>query len=367
VWRLFPGKTYRFLREFQDNQVAFLDFPGLLLPHGAFNAEGPDADAIVLAAQERRKWAADMFAFNRRSDPGDPPQEPSRCLEDYRQEVLPKKFLSDKAALGAFFGAAGKGDLIVVPDRISSRRILIGELLEGPDHRIVATAPDWYGSESIPARPVRWFPVVNELELPEELSDVLRRPNPFTLLSRIFYPEIFDQTYGTYQFGEAQAARLTTSAPDFTSSDNLDLSLLVQMVAVLLYSAEHDQGPFEHFGQVLDFSVPADLIASLAISIHSPGAFHIKASGLLPLAFAAMFALLSTAEAAERPRPEDVSVVNSAEQGALNPCADVIDEKVRTIVRLMGHDLWKAACERAHRLTQNSQMHGDSRATQKRK
>ncbi|MFC7475608.1 hypothetical protein ACFQS7_14645 [Dankookia sp. GCM10030260] len=360
IWRLFPGKTYRFLQEFKNNQVVFLDFPGLVLPNDFYFEDKLLTDAIVLAGLARRDWVAAMVKANRLGK--ELPVEPPRNPVSYFEQTLPKKALSDRAALIALFRSAQKNDLVVVPDRIPSRQILVGEFLDEPEIRTVATAPDFYGSEPIPARPVRWFPVVNEVDLSRELSDVLRRPNPFTLLGRNFYPQIFDETYGTYRFGEAQAARLLTSGPDFTGDDNLDLSLLIKAVTVLSYSAEHGRRRFETLSEVLDVQLTSDFAMSLGINVHSPGAFHLKSASALPLVFTALFALMVSAEGAEQPRPQDIKVVNTSERASDDPCAVEIDERVRTVVSLMGFDLWKSFCERAKRLAQNPQMQGTGRA-----
>ncbi|MDO9712472.1 hypothetical protein [Paracraurococcus lichenis] len=366
VWRLFPGKKYRFLQSFERQHSVFLDLPGLQLPDGPITSDLPDLDARILAARAIEPWAARAAQLARQGRTDEIPDPPDRDIAAYADKRLPKEAHTDKGAVIGFFARAAIGDLVVVPDAIPTRRVLIGEFIDGPERRTSVILPEMYGDEPMPARLVRWYPPVNELELSAELSTVLRRPNAFTLLGQSFHQEIFDHSYGTYYADGVYATRLWTEAERFTTEDALSLSLLSRLASTVAQAQEaglSDPVQIAHIWQVLEVDVAERFLLDLKVNINSPGSLALKSRTLAPLILAALFSLLTTASAAEpQPNPNGAKVVNTAATGTPDPCAPAVDEAVREALSYMQYDVWRNACLRAKSLAEHPRMRGDSRA-----
>jgi hypothetical protein len=294
VWRLFPGKDYRFLDFFEGQQVAFLDFPGMILPDGNVTRDTPMLRERVILARAVQNWAIAYQRHVRNAMTGSPPPEPSRDLGSYTKGH--RVVTNDVGAIVSFFGEAKQGDLVVIPDKLSSRRVLIGEFLEPPERRLPMHIAR-YGAEQVPARRVRWFPSVEELSLPEGLSDVLRRPNPFTLLGKQFHQDIYSGSYGTFYGGDVFATRFHTRAPDFTNSDNFDFGIITTLWSKICadIAAGKTDVTYADLSILFEGAIPPEFKPSMACNINSPGLFDFKASTIVPLFAAVMFALASVA------------------------------------------------------------------------
>jgi hypothetical protein len=254
-----------------------------------------------------------------------------------------------------------QGDLIIVPAPIPQRRILVGEFLYGPERRTWAVAPK-YGKEPIPGRAVRWFPPINEIELPERVSEVVRRPNPFVSFDLRLYREIFDRTFGTYAFDNQHSARFDTRSQAFTGDDSLDFIVLSEAVANMVAACENPGG-LSGFSSLVQLAVSqraAEYQSNLSININSPGSILTQSLSIVPLVFAALFSLFQTAQADDK--IPTATVVNSVERQIADHCAPKVDSAVQTILSTMQIEVWREACERSVRLRNNPQMQGVARA-----
>jgi hypothetical protein len=358
IWRLFPGSSYAFLPSFEKEGAVFLDFPGLVLPPGPVTEDLADLEDRIVASRALREWA--WVANRARREGREPPPAPSRDPAAHSDARRPRGIASDKGAVAGLFGRPAKGDLVVVPGPISSRTVRVGEFLDGPDRR-VGVKLERYGDEVVPARRVRWFPPINELELPERVSEVIRRPNPFVAFDKTQYTEIFDRTFGTYVFGDEYSARFDTKSARFTANDNLDLMLLAEAIATLVESSQIgvDVSRFGHLWQLAVQPKSAEYKSDLSININSPGSILFKSKSLVPLVFAAFFALASGVASAGEV-PGSVTVVNSASTEETDLCTPQVDERVRAALQLMQIEVWREACERSVRLRQQPEMVGRS-------
>jgi hypothetical protein len=133
IWRLFPGKDYSFLPDFQRLSAVFLDFPGIPLPDGPVSESLPDLAERIMVSRAVAEWAwkRERASVGER----DNYLPPSRNPADYVEERRPRNLAADKGAIAGLFGRPAKGDLVVVPAPISSRHVLVGEFLHGPERR----------------------------------------------------------------------------------------------------------------------------------------------------------------------------------------------------------------------------------------
>lgn len=163
---------------------------------------------------------------------------------------------------------------MVVPSSISSRQILVGEFLHSADRRTTATFSK-YGSESIPARSVKWLPAINEVELSPRVSETVRKPNPFVAFDRRLYSEIMDKAFGTYTYDGRFSARFDTLGPKFTGDDNLNFIILAEAVASLAQCSQLDHPRSSDSLLQLALYPKNDLHRlDLAININYPGSIQ---------------------------------------------------------------------------------------------
>jgi hypothetical protein len=100
IWRLFPGKDYIFLPDFQEQSVVFLDFPGLPLPDGPVSESLSDLAERIMVSNAVSEWAR----RRERADPSDRESRasPSRDPADYVNERRPRNLTIDKGAIAGF-------------------------------------------------------------------------------------------------------------------------------------------------------------------------------------------------------------------------------------------------------------------------
>jgi hypothetical protein len=304
--------------------------------------------------------AISEWAWKReRAEPGerDSYVSPSRDPADYEKERRPRNLAIDKGAIAGLFGRPAKGDLVVVPGPISSRHVLVGELLHGPERRTMAEVQQ-YGKVPIPARAVKWFPLINELELPERVSEVIRRPNPFVSFDLHFYSEIFDRTFGTYVQGDRYAARFDTKSDKFTGDDNFDFIILAESIAKIVQEIESG-GDISQYRNLLELAVSKReeiYKANLSININSPGSILSKSNKVIVLVFSALLSLMQIANAEEG--IPSVKVINTGSGHENDACTPHVDIQVQKALEFMQIEVWREACERSVRLRQNPQMQG---------
>lgn len=357
---MFPGYEYRLFDAFVKQQIVFLDMPGLELPKVEIKAGTEQLRERLILARRTRQWIAEYRRYANSSQSSEPPERPTRDLNAYHREGWYRGHQNELGAVTALFGAAAKGDLIVIPDRINTRRIMIGEFLDGPEMHSQTEMPRFFMDQTTPARRVRWFPAINELRVPLGISDVLRIPVPISLLAGDFYDSILELSYGTYYREQEYSARLTINGSDFDAQSALDLGSLAKLAAFVVSNMGHTDA--EGILSYQDLLVSAEFQPTLSLNINSPGFGNLRASTITPIVFVALFALLSDANANEMPKPGDVTVINSATQRA-DKCVTDIDKSVRDAFTLMSVNQWKVLCERAQRLKQGPELEVDGKAS----
>ncbi len=285
-------------------------------------------------------------------------QRPSSRNTHPNQDLVVMKI--QVGAIRGLFGEAAQGDLVVISSRLQERDILIGEFLDGPATRVTSSRIETFLGVPTPVRRVRWFDSVNELRLPTEISEVLRIPVPFSLLSRNLSEPIFQTTFRTYYRPTEYVAGIKIGSEDFTAQDNLDLALLVKYSAVLLSSLDSDDISEQIKGYV-DAFVASEFQPSLSLNINSSGFGFFRAATIVPLAFAAFLALASVVDTGEMPAANDVTVINGLGEKD-DVCAAAVDAAVKLSFEMMGYTQWKAMCLRSKRLNATAKLSVDSKA-----
>ena len=267
---MFPGARYKFLGEFRATNSVFLDMPGLDLPDGQLAMTTPMLRERIMASHATKTWLSDYRRWARSSSEGQEPARPTAALSEYSAKPKFNSYENQVGAVCGLFGEAAQGDLVVIPSRLQERDILIGEFLDGPATRVMSSRIESFAGVPTPVRRVRWFDRVNELRLPAEMSEVLRIPVPFSLLSRSLSQPISETTFRTYYGPNEYVAGIRIGSEDFTTQNNLDLALLAKYSAVLLSLLES----LDLRDQIRDYVeavAAAEFQPSISLNINSPG------------------------------------------------------------------------------------------------
>lgn len=341
VWRLFPGRSYRFLDDFRDQKVAFLDLPGLELPKGSLS-DSPDLLARVVAAQ---KFAA---AVPRKSNIG---------VEDFNW----RKFRHAKAtkvsgrlrqAVINFFEVARKGDLIIVPSSLSVGLLRVGEITSKRLHSVEGFHKRRYGAVPIPARRIKWIGSIRESQVSPALSESLRHQHPFSLVEKSLFAEVFAVAYSCFVYGDRHSAVIFNKKNDYLDKDAAFLALISKMAAVYCRVAKEGIEPPSRQATAIALllnEVPVEYTCSQIIDIHSPG-FNRFLSGMpTPLIIAASLGVLvalasSVLPASAEEALSQVEVVNTAAPPD-DECTYLVSEATMRLLKAMPIDELRQACE----------------------
>lgn len=358
IWRMFPGDGYRYLDSFIKNHLVFLEMPGLVLPVGKVTEESPEIKERLHLSRRTEQWILDYRKYAKSSAPGEPPERPNTDLSSYSLTALRRDQFNDLGAVRSLFGAAEKGDLVVVPGKLDTRQIFIGEFLDGPEDRIVHLDPELFIDQTTPARRVRWFPAVDELRVPRAFSGTLRIPPAISLVARSYESVILENSYGTFYRSNEFFARLRIDSLDFNTQNAFDLGSIAKLSSVICSLISDDAEFRAAIQNYADRLVNSEFQPTVTLNINSPGIGGLRAATFVPMFFAAFFGLLATANAGELPKPSDIKVVNSAGDEE-DVCSAQVSEKVRDTLKIMGYDQWKAQCERAKRLRDDAKLRVD--------
>ncbi len=116
AWRLFPGKSYKFLRTFDRTSRAFLDYPGLELPEGDL-AEAEDWIPRIAASEQ-------IIDLKRELGPD---HDPDIDLADFQRSPRTRYRSVIRQSFINLFQEARHGDYIIVPSSLSEGQIRIGQ------------------------------------------------------------------------------------------------------------------------------------------------------------------------------------------------------------------------------------------------
>lgn len=320
--------------------------------------ESPEIKERLHLSRRIEQWIRDYRKYAKSSTPGEPPERPNTNLSSYSSIALRRDQFNDLGAVRSLFGAAEKGDLVVVPGKLNTRQIFIGEFLGGPEDRIVHSDPDFFIDQTTPARQVRWFPAVDELRVPRAFSGTLRIPPAISLVARSYESVILENSYGTFYRSNEFFARLRIDSLDFNTQNAFDFGSIAKLASVICSLMADDDEFRAAIQNYADRLVNSEYQPTVTLNINSPGIGGLRAATFVPMFFVAFFGLLATANAGELPKPSDVKVVNSAgDEGDV--CSAQVSEKVRDTLKIMGYEQWKAQCERAKRLRDDAKLRVD--------
>lgn len=340
IWAMFPGLGRRFLSQYQDQGLIFLDMPGISLSPTVL------ADDRLLRKHIAMSIAwADYYRFG-----GD--KVPSRRPDDFS----PGRGRSFNSAVGNVknvFVRMRPGDLVLVGRQSLYDPILIGEI-EGEFDPKETVRVERYGNERIPARHVRWLAVnVERRYLSQTLSLLLSNRHAVISIDKDKYgEEVYKVAYGEYVFGTD--SRYVFQGPKYKNiapATVPGINLITYFVAAF-NACELDE--VEEFAKLdiqgaIDNYFEQDILHSFEIEFSSPGEYvlHAKRAALplfVAVAIAATDGYISGVQEAR-----SVEIMNSATtaQVAVPPPADAcieIQEKYRAIMNAINADRFNDLC-----------------------
>jgi len=276
IFKVSPGKTYRFYREVRRANAIFLDVRGL-------NALSGDpatwSDSAMLKAIADDRWDRELKSRAKGND-----AKGSMGISKIDRTRL--------GFLKALLGEAKKGDLVVVPVEGYSKDVLIGELLDEPwDVRTIEAVDGEEGPFTYIGRRVRWRAEQPKRFFSGEMIKALHTQTALFSLARSLHEEVYRLAYRNFVYRDNYVAEFYTSKARFTSEDSAVLSAWLNGFDFLqskMRSKEKLPGSFYEMGLS---KVPDADAADLTININSPGAFVLRSTGGFALALMAMFAL----------------------------------------------------------------------------
>lgn len=209
IFKVSPGKTYRFYKEARRTNTMFLDIRGL---DGISGHPVTWSDRELLKVISDDRWDRELKSRARGNEP-----KGTKGVSK-----------TDRTRLGflkALLGEAKKGDIVVVPAEGYSKDVLIGELLdERWDVRSIEANDGEDGIFIYIGRRVRWRAAQPKRFFSGEMIKALHTQTALFQLGRSLHEEIYRLAYKNFVYRGNFVAEFHTSKARFTSEDSAVLS-----------------------------------------------------------------------------------------------------------------------------------------------
>lgn len=347
VFKLFPGKGYKFYETILRTKIAFLDLRGLgELGPNASNWD--DKKLLRLISEDRVR----------------------RQIEEGGK--APKKLRAstgDKQALTFLKGLikARQGDLIMVPGSGYRSEVLIGQVLDEPGRLEPVTIRGDDTAEVYMGRRVRWVATRQKRLFDLELINQLQSRAAFFDIGYSHYEEVHRIAFDSYVYDGQFVGSFRTSKEIFTPKDNFLTSVWFELMEVVAEASS--EGAELDLDSIYEVVIQSDVDEAerqdLSISVQSPGKFTLRSLVATPLVTMALFAMASNGvsyAAAQKAKIETQSVAGVDDQ-----CVGQVDQSVKDYLRILGKDRWEQACRAAVRARKQSTLETPVTLTKERK
>lgn len=342
VWRLFPGSGYQFWEDFHEQDVGYLDFPGLELPKNVKLTEAPDLIARIARSQQIKNYLWSN---------GPEAKLPDFDLKKFADARHTQNRGRLRQALINFYEVAAAGDYVILPEPLYLSNVWVGRI---SSKRIVkGRFPHRYGANSIPARQITWLAKHKENTISSALSLMLRHQHPFTLLERSLFVEVFSLAHGSFVYRDRHAATVYNDKDDYLDSDAALLGAISRLSAAALMSVDKGEKGLtaEDFTDILLRSPPIEYTCTQEADIHSPGFNRYIAGTAVALVISAVTASLIglSYESSKAQLANDVGklvFLNSAPDA--DPlCTAKVSEAAARVLKALGTDRTWELCKAA--------------------
>lgn len=276
IFKVSPGKTYRFYKEVRRADAIFLDIRGLDELDG-HPITWSDQEIVKAIAADR--WDRELRSRNRGNEP-----KGSRAINR-----------TDRTRLGflkALLGEAQKGDLVIVPVEGYAKDVLVGELLDEPwDTKNVVARDGEDGEFTYIGRRVKWRAAQPKRFFSGEMIKALHTQTAVFQIGRSLHEEVYRLAYRNFVYRGNFVAEFHTGKERFTSEDSAVLSAWLNGFDYLQSRLGGGGTLPISFYEMGLAEVPDNKAADLTINVNSPGAYVLKSPGGFALALMGMFAL----------------------------------------------------------------------------
>jgi hypothetical protein len=340
IWAVFPGLSRRFLNNFIDERVIFLDTPDINLNLVALRS----IDTLRKHVAMSLAWKS--FYLGHRED------VPSSIPDHYDPPRTP----SFSAAVGnvrSMFARMNSGDLVLLAGRSIYEPVLVGEV-DGAFNPDDYTHIDRYPGAAIPMRRVHWLPVSNERRfLSKDLSMLLsNRKAVVNIDRRLFGEQVFRIAYGDYVDKEASRYIFEGNNYNNQATDAIPgIRLIAYFCAA--FSAEEQNRLSEFFALDIDDSIETffdrSLLSSFELDFRSPGEYVLFAKNAA-LALTVALLVSATADGLSLTAARQAEIENSRESDTqisseAAKCPPQIENAYRNILNAINLEKYEKACK----------------------
>lgn len=334
VWKVFPGRTYRFLETVRASHHVFMDVRGLaLLPENPFDWDDKAVISIIASDRWERELAKSEHGVKPRGGPGVTKQD--RKVFGFLKGLLLE---------------AKKGDLVVLPADGYRREVLIGELLDEPGKISFVPAKDGDDVSDYAGRRVKWLPSKEKREFHERVIKSLHSSAAFHTIARSARQEIYEVAYQNFILDHLFVATFQTTKQQFTTSDNAIVSVWFNALAATFSAQEgHPNSSivnktFADLGLVRSAESQR---GELSIDIASPGSVLLHSMGVFSLAAMALYPLMQLDAATLAASPIAVKLHTVGAAG--KECELKVSKAAEGIIQTLSVRRLQDACETAVR------------------
>ncbi|RDC60302.1 hypothetical protein HME9302_01503 [Alteripontixanthobacter maritimus] len=276
IFKVSPGKTYRFYKEVKRSNAIFLDVRGLDDLDG-HPVTWSDQEIVKVIAADR--WDRELKSRDRGNEP-----KGSKAVNR-----------TDRTRLGflkALLGDAQKGDLVIVPVEGYINDVLIGELLDEPwDTKSIVAQDGDDGEFTYIGRRVEWKAAQPKRFFSGGMIKALHTQTAVFQIGRSLHEEVYRLAYRNFVYRGHFVAEFHTGKARFTSEDSAVLSAWLNGFDYLRSRLGKGGALPNSFYEMGLSKVPDSAAADLTINVNSPGVYVLKSSGGFALALMGMFAL----------------------------------------------------------------------------
>lgn len=355
VFVLHAGKNKIFYDDFASYSRIFMDLPGLELKTN-----------FQLDDMTRRQiQRANAYAYFYRRGHGDVPPadieqyDPSLGLAESDYPQFNKRSFN---SLELLYSDAVTGDLVVIPGRGYETPVLIGELLplDEQDGKIRPAFISKYEAQA-PSRKVKWLNrSQTRLGFSLEFVKALSNGQALIMLPNSLKKEAYDYAYGNYAVSDTSSIRIfvePSGEDKQVSIDPLPLRHATDLVMYFnaIYNAIFDPEtggdiPDDLRNMAISQAVMSEYYKARPLAfeadLHSPGdVVYRAANNVKKLAvIGALIAICGCGSMAYAELSSGIELVNTWNVTP-DDCDLQISEEIRTIMNLMGAELFENACE----------------------
>lgn len=343
VYKFFPGEGYKFYDAIRDASIAFMDVRGLDELEDD-PEDWDDEEVLDLISRDR----VDRAVANGEARP--------KRLVNSPGDKMTQTFL-----YGLLFYAE-KGDLLLMPQKGYTTRVLIGQLLDDAGDIRTVTAKDGGDVYTFYGRRVKWVGGIEKRLFNAELVEQLQTPVAFFDVGASNYEQVYRLAFDNYVYDRQFVATFRTSKKIFNPKDNFLTSVWLELLEVLEEAREGGNSLPENatiYDLVIGSNIDEENRDDLSISVQSPGWFRIRSMVASPLASIALFAMAVQGV----PYNDAIAATTAAKivRQADDTCMGDVDASVRDYIKLLGKDRWEQACKLAKQAEADAKLKADAR------